>query len=441
MLRKFLALALLVWLLPVAALAAPEQKVADRVFLVRDDSAKSVSFWIIVNAGFRDEADREPRGIAHYLEHLVFLGRNPDHKQISARFFPDALANGYTTFTNTAYWQQFPVKPESMDADLEKVFRFYAERLQDIDVSDAEAERERNVVLQEHELRFSRNPYVQFNNDNNHVLQPEHPVGRPSDTKEAIAAYSVAAARAFHHRFYARNNIEIVVHGPVDPEKLKALAQKYLDPLPEPKIPEREWQTTLRHFEPMDAATALADKAIRQTSVVLEKIVRFEETARLRGNAARNLLASYLGSRLDGSVSDELVEKQQLASDASISFSSLGVGVLWIALQATPAEGVRPEQLKAAMEAYLANLPALGIKPATVERFRKRYKLQRDETAQDSLRSAQALVSWFSSAGNYDDWLSREADYAGVTVDDIIPVMAALARPGRQLFGVLSPAP
>src|ERR1700687_4427022 len=51
---------------PVAASANPEHQVADHVFLVRDDAATSIKFWLVVRAGYRDELDSEPRGIAHY---------------------------------------------------------------------------------------------------------------------------------------------------------------------------------------------------------------------------------------------------------------------------------------------------------------------------------------------------------------------------------------
>ena len=60
-------------------LGATEVRIADNVFLVRDKPGTPLSFQMLVNAGCSDEADNQCRGLAHYLEHIVLTGRNPEH--------------------------------------------------------------------------------------------------------------------------------------------------------------------------------------------------------------------------------------------------------------------------------------------------------------------------------------------------------------------------
>ena len=74
-----------------------EERVGDRLFLVRDKPGTPTQFQMIVYAGCLDEAGGNCRGLAHYLEHLVLVGRNPEHKDAAVRFFADGYANGTTS--------------------------------------------------------------------------------------------------------------------------------------------------------------------------------------------------------------------------------------------------------------------------------------------------------------------------------------------------------
>src|SRR4051794_13570955 len=87
---------------------AAEERVADRVYLVRDKPGTPTRFYMIVNAGCLDEADAQCRGLAHYLEHLVLVGRNPEHKDAAVRLFPDGTMNGWTTQRTTRFFHSTP---------------------------------------------------------------------------------------------------------------------------------------------------------------------------------------------------------------------------------------------------------------------------------------------------------------------------------------------
>ncbi len=192
---------------PLASNPRPaEFRISDRVILVRDERMVQTHFTLVVHAGCLDE-EPDCRGVAHYLEHLLLAGRNPDHTESASRFFSDGYANGWTTHKATAFVHRIaPRRAEQGGpmADLERLFAFYANRLRSFEVSAADAVRERNVVLQEYQLRTGNNPFGRFGVQLEKVLFPHHSLGQPViGSPETITALTLEQAQRFHARWYA----------------------------------------------------------------------------------------------------------------------------------------------------------------------------------------------------------------------------------------------
>ena len=402
-----------------------------------------MTFWLIINAGCADEAHGQCLGISHYLEHLLFLGRSPDHPEKSIAFFRDGTSNGSTNYTATSYWQRFPARAEGQAGDLEKLFRFYTERLQSFDVSDADAERERGIVLQEYNFRIASSPSARFYAKLNRIMLPDDPQGQSvGGSPEIIGAYSVAAAREFHRTWYARNNAVIVVHGPVDEALVRGLAEKYVAPLPFKPLPDRAWRATLRSYAPASLDLKVSDRDARGEDLVTEKLVRVEETDHNRTSAARLILAGFLSGRFDGAPHDALVEKGALTSGIDyVSVWSVGPGSLRASFSAKPAQGVTPEKLADAFWAYIAELARTGLPPGVTERLKKRYAEEREIAAREPARVLGDLTQWLTGGRSYLDWQLRAEALAAVTDADVNQLLAALAGPGRRVNGVLAGAP
>jgi len=424
------------------AFAGPEVSISDNVFLIPDANAKSITLTMIIGAGCSDEPHGECKGISHYLEHLLFLGRNPDHKAVSIAFFRDGTANGATSHLTTVYWDQFPVRPETQAADLDKLFRYFTERLNGFEVSDVDAARERNVVLQEYRWRVASRASARFQTLLNAKILPDDPFGQQvAGDEQKIAAYTVAEARAFHDTWYAKNNAIFVVHGPVDAATLKALAQKHLAPLPEKKLPERAWLDALRTFEPTTESVRVSDPDVQRTAIEIEKIVRFEETDRARADAARRVLNTWLEGRFDGGPHDTIVESVGLTNEIDGLFvARTGPGALWLTAGAEPGDGVTPERLAKGFDDFLAASAASGVPAATVERIKERLIEDRALSERDLDAYASELTQWLAQRKNYHDFVNYSADIASVTKDDVDGLLRAVAGRGREILGVLSPA-
>lgn len=439
--------ALALWLLalsaPVLAQGAPEVAFGDHLVVIPDARAKATSFWMIVKAGCRDEDHGECHGLAHYVEHLVFLGRNADHKAVGVGFFADAQTNGYTTHISTVYTQKFPLRPEGQLDDLEKLFRFHAERLVSLDFSEEDARRERGVVLQEYALRFGRSPASNFYYKMERDLHPNHPIGQAAiGSIDDINGFTTDAARAFHKKWYTVGNAMFVVHGPVEPEAVKALYDKYIGSLPARSVPDRAWLNARFDFTPAQFSEALVDKAIGQKSFWLGKTVRYEEDDARRLSEARGLLSNYLNSSLDGSPKDILVDQKSLAKSMGyVSLNRLVAGALELNVQATPEETTSDAGMAKGIADYFVGLAKTGLTGKVLDRLKKRAAeafVQRDKQPGDV---AEAIVDWLGSHRPYSEYHERAQMIASVTLEDVNLLLTALAQPGRQVTGTLAPAP
>ena len=440
-----LALPLLLTLLVASAdaSAGPEVRIADNVFLVPDANARSITLTMIVGAGCADEPHGICKGIAHYLEHLLFLGRNPDRNPVASAFFRDGVANGATSHLATTYWDRFPARSESATADLDKLFGYFTQRLIGFEVTDNDAVREKNVVLQEYKWRVASKPAARFQTMMNAAILPDDPFAQQvAGDERKVAAYTVPDARAFHQRWYAKNNAIFVVHGPVEAAAVKALADKYLAPLPEKKLPERDWLQALRSFAPADETLRAADPDVQRVMVEIDKVTRYEETDRVRAEAARRVLNTWLDGRFDGGPHDALVEAAGLTDEIGAMYVAReGAGALWLTIGAEPSDGVTTEKLAAGFEDFLAARSAEGVKPEVVERIKKRLIEDRALTERDPDSYARQLTQWFGQRRTYDEFVSYSRDIASVTSDDVNALLRAVAGPGRKFVGILSPAP
>lgn len=422
------------------AAVGPEIRLADNVFLVPDRNARSITGWLIVLAGCADEADGQCLGIAHYLEHLLFINRDNDHRSKVA-MFADGSGNGWTSHRATTYFQRFPSRPESDAANLDKLIAHFAGLLTEVRVDAEQAARERNVVLQEYQQNTGRNPFARFGIVLNRAMMPDEPLGqRVIGSPETIKAFSLDAAQAFHARWYARNNAIIVLHGPIGREAVAPLIERHVAPLPAKPIPPRAWRQ-FRDYAAGEQVLRTTEKDARQTAVFLDSIVTFEETAARRGetDAALAVLGAYLSSRLAASPLEILMERDGIVTDARLSVGRIRQGTLRIAFSGVPAKGVAPEKVLDAARRYVLELARTGLSQEIVDRLKMRISNERALLAEQPASYAQALTNWLSSHYTYESWTRRQARHEALTAAGVNRLVSILAGRGRDVVGIMLP--
>ena len=170
-------------------------------------------------------ADEEPgkSGLAHFLEHLMFKGtaKNPFGRFSQVVATLGGQENAFTSTDYTGYFQRIARE------QLETVMTFEADRMNGLVLTDANVLPERDVVLEEYNMRVANSPEARLGEQISAALYLNHPYGRPViGWRPEIEKLNREDALAFYKRHYAPNNAVLVVTGDVSPEEVKALAEK-----------------------------------------------------------------------------------------------------------------------------------------------------------------------------------------------------------------------
>lgn len=187
---------------------------------------KRASAAIEVRAGSHDAPARWP-GLAHFLEHLFFLG--------TARFpLDDGLmrfvqgvggqVNASTRERSTAFF--FEVPASALGAGLERLCQMLAEP----DLSLARQQSEREVIHAEF-IAWSRNPQAQAQFARLQSVSPAHPISAfHAGNRYSLPLHDPAfqqALSAFHQRFYRAAQMTLSLCGPQPLEHLEMLGRRF----------------------------------------------------------------------------------------------------------------------------------------------------------------------------------------------------------------------
>jgi len=187
-----------------------------------------VSMHLDVQAGSANEIDEE-RGIAHYLEHILFCGSThfkPGElikyfQSIGMQFGSDA--NAHTGFSETVYDIELP---EGDMASLEKgllVARDYADGAL---ILQSEIDRERKVILSEKRTRDSasyRTSVAEMKFQFPDLIYSNRlPIGLESVIKGADSRL----LRSFYKKWYRPKNMVLVITGDFDVKTAESLIEK-----------------------------------------------------------------------------------------------------------------------------------------------------------------------------------------------------------------------
>lgn len=419
------------------------ERIGEHVYLVRDKPGSVTRFQMVVNAGCYDEEGGQCRGLAHYLEHILLVGRNVEHKDMAVRMFGDGTANGWTHMRGTVYLHGTPARPEGPRADLERLFAFYAARLQDFSISETDAARERNVVLQEHDWRVQSNPYRLAWRDLQRKALPDHPSGQWTlGTRSDIQAFTIEALRAYHRNWYHINNVHFVVSGDVDPTLLKEVSDKALAGLKPAVLPERNFskRPELSGLERQDFA--MQGPQFRQSGAQVIKIVRMNEPDRTRHRAMRAILQNFLSSELPGS------PKAVLGADGKIEGEGLGIWLdraapetFVLAIGANTKAETSAAETRDAVVSYVAGMGREDmLTDAVVERIKQRLLRSLSDADKNPAREFNRLVNWLANRNSYEELLQWPETIRNIRPEEVRALAGGFAGPGRLVTQTIDTA-
>src|SRR5712691_12207000 len=192
-----------------------------QVVVIPDHRTPVVTQMIWYKVGSADETPGKS-GLAHFLEHLMFKGtsKHPagEFSQTVRRI--GVNENAFTSTDYTGYFQRVPRE------QLARMMEFEADRMTGLILKDENVLPERDVVLEEFNMRVANNPEARLTEQMMAALYLNHPYGRPViGWRQEIEQLDREDALAFYKRFYTPNNAIVVVAGDVTAAEVRSLAE------------------------------------------------------------------------------------------------------------------------------------------------------------------------------------------------------------------------
>ena len=158
--------------------------------------------------------------------------------------------------------------------------------------------------------------------------------------------------------------------------------------------------------------------------------------------AARTLIASFLTSRLPGSLYDAIVDNGKLAAGApSIAFIRVAPKTFTLTIGADVAPDIAPETVLAAisdLRRATGRIPA--SRPNTLTRLKTRFADGLATGSKDPRVVYSRLVGWLAGRSRYENLARWPQQIDAVTHEQVAAMMKGLSGPGRIVTGTLMPA-
>ncbi len=288
------------------------------VLLVSDPDLENSSASLSVPVGSMHNPELQ-LGLAHYLEHMLFLGseRYPTINEYSEFMNQHGgYTNAYTSQDSTVYG--FEVNDDYLGEALDRLGDVMRAPLLD----EKYADKERHTVNAEHKTYFD-NDMRKLYALQRFTLNPDHPMARFS-TGDLTTLVDKSNSKLqdelvrFFNRYYSANLMKVAITGPRTIKQLEQVASLYLTQIPNKKVSKPVIATPLLTKEQLAIKVSMkptADIKMLQVNFLLPS-VKDEYMYQPGGYISR-----LLGSDHQGGLSDTL-QKQALVESVMSGFYS-----------------------------------------------------------------------------------------------------------------------
>lgn len=333
------------------------------VLLVSDPEADKAAASMNVRVGSAQDPD-DLQGLAHFLEHMLFLGTEPFPESDAYQRYISNNAGSHNAFTaqqDTNYF--FDIEPSALPGALDRFSEFFLSPLFNAD----HLESERNIVHSEYMARI-RDESRRENDVLNQLLNPENATtGFAVGSRETLANPPEGEATLrervieFYHQYYDANVMNLAVVAPQPLDTLEEwVAERFAD------IPDNDLSVPTID-EPLVDRDSLP-RYIERQSLQDRRQLRFyfpvpDPTDDYRTKPSL-LIAHLLGDEGDGSLLAVL-------RDAGLADGlSAGVGrgdgneaLFTVSVSLTPAGAERLDDIEATLFAAIEQLRDDGLAP------------------------------------------------------------------------------
>lgn len=326
--------------------------------LISDPSAAKAAAALSVGVGLLHDPMSQ-QGMAHYLEHMLFLGteRYPDTKGYSDFMTQNGGAhNAYTWLDITNY--MFKVNSNAYDEALDRFADFFkAPKLY-----PEYTEKEKNAVNAEWSMRRELDFFGQYKLAR--LMMGEHPanrflIGNLETLGDKADSNLHAETEAFYQRYYSSNIMKVTMLSPLPLTEMAQLATKHFASIKNKQLTKPT----------VTADVKLADVAGKRVHYVPnEDVKQLKLDFTIRNNTAafskkpNEFIAYLLGSEMPGTPAQVLKQQgwvSSLSADASPDLYG-NFGSFSINVELTDAGMQHREQIVATLMQYLNLIKSHG---------------------------------------------------------------------------------
>lgn len=450
-----------------------------RVLVLEDHRAPVAAHSLWYGVGSIDERSGVT-GIAHVLEHMMFNGT---HRYGPGEYDQQMRALG--AYTNAMTWTDYTAYTIEAPADqLPAIMALEAERMTDLNITDAEFEREIRVVMEERRQSSDDDPagqlYENLYASAFHASPQRWPIiGWMSD----LQTMQADDVRQWYRQWYRPENAVLVVAGDVQPERVFALARQHFGAIPrlaKAEAPRRRAQSepqqrgarrieSRAHTPTAQIAIGFKVPHLSAPGVVTARnaaeSIRPRTLANTHPNADKHtfdgadlaasrvaqehvaqdssedvfalaILAELLdwGRTLEGAV----VRQKRLADETWASYDYLVRSPGLFIIGAVCAQDVTPARVERALRAVLAGIARDGVSDGALSRVRTQMMSARLYRADSVFEQADELGR-LAMLGLSSDARSIDARLAAVTGEQIKDVAARYFGDDTMTVAILLP--
>ncbi|MDI6744416.1 MAG: pitrilysin family protein [Thermodesulfovibrionales bacterium] len=431
MMKKFILLIILIFLLPLSLSAEVKEYKLDnglKVLVIEDHKAPLATFQIWYRVGSRDEPAGKS-GISHLLEHMMFKGTPKYGSKAFSKMVKKkgGVDNAFTTKDYTMFYQTLASDRIDISIELE------ADRMQNLILDPKEVIAERNVVMEERRMRYDDDPQNSLYEEVLAAAFKSHPYHWPViGWMPDISSIGRSDLLSHYRAYYSPDNAVIAVSGDVQADEII-----------------KKIKASFGNIPPASGRTVVASKETEQKG---ERRISLKREAELPYIIAVYHTPSFphpdsyalevLGMILSGGKSSRLyraiVYEKKLAISASADYSGFNKDPYLLLFDATAAPGKDIKDVENALYAEIEKIK----KELPSEREVQKAKNQIEASfvmGQDSIYNQAQIAGMFEMLGI---WKLKE-DYMEnikkVKPEDISMAAKKYLHEDNRTVGILIP--
>jgi predicted Zn-dependent peptidase len=394
--------------------------------VLEDNSIPNANMYLFYKVGSRNEHPGIT-GLSHFFEHMMFNGA----KKYGPKMFDQVMEynggsnNAYTTNDVTVYTNWFP------SSAMEVIFDLEADRISSLSIDSNMVKSERGVVLSERSTGLENSPYRLLSENIEATAFQEGAYHWPVIGYEAdIKNWTKEDLEYYFRTYYAPNNCVVVMSGNIKFDNVKALAQKYLEPIAAqpPAKPVHLVETPQTGERRITVQKEVANPYLGIAYTVPE--------AKHNDYYALDILSSILTSGKSSRLYAALVDKKQLASSVFTNFGATFDPALF-AIFAVTNKGKKVEEVESAIYEELEKIKKEGITENELQKIKNQKLIEFYNQVETINGKSNNIGTYEVFFGDYRKMFDAPAAYNKITTDDIKQMANKYIKKSTRTVGVL----